>query len=91
MQVVLSLHETTVTVPGDVEEDGLEEEGEADPLVVLVVLPARPVPGGRRHPGVRYLASYRTTHLNSSYFRGFVIFFEVLRKKHWTFFFLINF
>ncbi len=24
-------------VPGDVEEDGLEEQGEADPLVVLVI------------------------------------------------------
>ena len=51
-------------IPGNIEEHGLEEEREADPLVVLVVLPARPVPGRGRHPGVRNLAPNLTVHLH---------------------------
>ena len=53
-----------VNLPGDVEEDGLEEEGEADPLVVLVVLPPTSVPGRRGHAGVGYLGTNLTINLN---------------------------
>ena len=51
-------------VPWDVEEHGLEEEGEADPLVVLVVLPTATVSGGRRHTRVSHVMANLSINLN---------------------------
>ena len=49
--------------PGDVEEDGLEEEGEADPLVVLVVVLVLGVVLVRRgYARVRHHRAHRRVH-----------------------------
>ena len=50
-------------VPGNVEEDGLEEKGEADPLVVLVVLPPAPVCRGWGYASMGHVMTNLTLHL----------------------------
>ena len=37
MLMLMWIHDTEEEKPGYIEEDGLEVEGEADPLVILVV------------------------------------------------------
>ena len=47
-----------IHIPRNIEENGLEEEGEADPLVVFVILSAGAVSMGGGDTGMGNISSY---------------------------------